>query len=57
MREICTCGSEGGVAQANAPFLPLCVDAWMRGFQALRSAGGMVYDRSMFRIPNTFCTA
>ena len=24
MREICTCGSEGGAAQANAPFLPLC---------------------------------
>jgi hypothetical protein len=24
MREICTCGSEGGAAQANAPSLPLC---------------------------------
>ena len=27
MREIRTCGSEGGAAQANAPFLPLSTPA------------------------------
>jgi hypothetical protein len=27
MREIRTCGSEGGAAQANAPFLPLSLIA------------------------------